>query len=144
MNTTNLIAIALACAALAACHRAPQEESASNAVPSQRGTTPAAPSQRGTAPAAVVEAPVAGNGSLAPRGVPRDAITDSVITTRVKAGILSDPGLAGSDISVNTDRGVVTLTGMVKSQEQAAVASAHAQRPDGVLRVENHLAVNLQ
>ena len=83
--------------------------------------------------------PQASTLSLAP-----EAITDSVITARIKAGILSDPGLAGTDISVNTDRGVVTLTGMIKSREQAAIASAHAQREDGVMRVDNDLAVNIQ
>ena len=42
--------------------------------------------------------------------MPRDAITDSVITARIKGGILSDPGMTGSDVSVNTDRGVVSRT----------------------------------
>jgi osmotically-inducible protein OsmY len=51
--------------------------------------------------------------------------------------------MAGSDVSVNTDRGVVSLTGVVKSQEQAAIASGHAQRQDGVMRVDNMLAANL-
>jgi BON domain len=83
--------------------------------------------------------PPASTLSLAP-----EALTDSVITTRIKAGILSDPGLAGADISVNTDRGVVTLTGSIKSREQAATASAHAQAQDGVMRVDNDLSVNIQ
>jgi len=74
---------------------------------------------------------------------PLDAISDSIISTRVKAEILTDPGLSGSDISVNTDHGIVSLTGIIKSQEQAAIASAHAQRQDGVMRVDNELAVNL-
>jgi len=34
---------------------------------------------------------------------------------------------------------VVVLSGTVKSHEQTGVASAHAQRQDGVLRVDNHL-----
>jgi osmotically-inducible protein OsmY len=54
--------------------------------------------------------------------------------------MLADPGMAGADVSVNTDAGVVSLTGTVKSQEQAAVASAHAQRLDGVMRIDNHLS----
>jgi osmotically-inducible protein OsmY len=74
---------------------------------------------------------------------PLDAVTDSIISSRVKAGILADPGMTGSDVSVNTDHGVVSLTGIIKSQEQAAIASAHAQRQDGVMRVDNQLAVNL-
>ena len=75
---------------------------------------------------------------------PSDAITDSVITARIKAGILSDPGMTGADISVNTDRGVVNLTGRIKSPEQAAIASAHAQRQDGVMRVNNQLSFTPQ
>jgi osmotically-inducible protein OsmY len=48
--------------------------------------------------------------------------------------------MAGADVSVNTDGGVVSLTGTVKSQEQAAFASAHAQRYDGIMRVDSHLS----
>ena len=70
-----------------------------------------------------------------------DTLSDAVITARIKAGILSDPGMTGSDVSVNTDGGVVSLAGSIKSHEQAAIASAHAQRPDGVLRVNNQLSV---
>jgi hyperosmotically inducible protein len=74
----------------------------------------------------------------------REAATDSAISARVDQAIKADPGMAGSDISVNTDRGVVRLTGTVKSQEQAAIASAHAQRYDGVMRIDSHLATNVQ
>jgi len=80
-----------------------------------------------------------GGATTAPRYASYDAISDKVITGRIKAGILGDPGMSGADVSVNTDHGVVTLTGNVKSQEQTAIASAHAQRQDGVMRVDNHL-----
>ena len=70
-----------------------------------------------------------------------DAISDTMISARIKAELLGDPGMTGSDVSVNTDHGVVTLTGSVKSQEQTAIASAHAQRQDGVMRVDTHLAM---
>jgi hyperosmotically inducible protein len=69
-------------------------------------------------------------------------LSDPVITAKIKASLLTDPGMTGADVSVNTDRGVVNLTGNVKSQEQAAIASSHAQRQDGVMRIDNHLAVN--
>ncbi len=75
---------------------------------------------------------------------PPEALTDPVITAKVKTSLLTDPAMRGADVSVNTDRGVVNLTGLVTSQEQAAVASSHAQRQDGVMRVDNYLAVNLQ
>ena len=82
--------------------------------------------------------------STSPRYASRDALSDTVIAGKIKAAILGDPGMSGADVSVNTDHGVVTLTGSVKSQEQAAIASAHAQRQDGVMRVDNHLSLNPQ
>ena len=126
------LAAALTCAALAGCSRPAHEEARAPVPPPAR--TAAAPA---TAPSPQSPATVTAHAD------PRDVINDTVITTRIKAGILSDPGMAGSDVSVNTDRGVVSLTGVIKSQEQAAIASAHASRQDGVMRVDNHLAVNL-
>ena len=72
---------------------------------------------------------------------PRDTLTDTAITGRIKAALLTDPAMTGADVSVNTDDGVVVLTGTVKSHEQTGVASAHAQRQDGVMRVDNQLSV---
>ena len=73
-----------------------------------------------------------------------DALNDTVITGRIKSALRTDPGMAGADVSVNTDGGVVSLAGTVKSHEQTGIASAHAQSQDGVVRVDNHLAMNLQ
>ena len=74
----------------------------------------------------------------------REAIGDTLITAKVKAAILADPGMAGADVSVNTEHGVVILAGNVKSFEQTGIASAHAQRQDGVMRVDNQLTMNPQ
>lgn len=70
---------------------------------------------------------------------PPELPTDTVITSRIKTAMLADPEMAGADVSVNTDEGVVTLVGKVKSYEQMGIASAHAQRQDGVMRVDNEL-----
>ncbi len=86
----------------------------------------------------------AAGASTAPRYASADAISDTVISGKIKAAILTDPGMTGADVSVNTDHGVVALTGTVKSQEQTAIASAHAQSQDGVMRVDNHLSMNPQ
>lgn len=61
---------------------------------------------------------------------------------RIDSAIRADPGMVGADISVNAEHGVVSLTGHVKSPEQVAIASAHAQGEDGVMRVDNELALN--
>jgi hyperosmotically inducible protein len=73
-----------------------------------------------------------------------EMLSDPVITARIAASLVTDPAMAGADVSVNTSQGVVSLTGLVASQEQSAIASAHAQGQDGVMRVDNHLAVNLR
>jgi osmotically-inducible protein OsmY len=42
---------------------------------------------------------------------------------------------------VKTENGIVTLTGNAKSPDQVTLASALAQRQEGVSRVENQVAV---
>ena len=72
---------------------------------------------------------------------PPEALADTAITSRIEAEILGDPAMRGADVSVNTDRGVVVLAGLVKTPEQTAIASSHADRQDGVMRVDNQLAI---
>ena len=68
-----------------------------------------------------------------------ESLTDSAITHRITTALQGDPAMQGADVSINTDKGVVVLSGTVKTHEQTGVASAHAQRQDGVMRVDNHL-----
>jgi len=141
MKRTLCLSLAAAALALAACEPRGEQASArvapSRAAPSSVATAPPAPQPEPPQAAAAPSPPAS---SIAQK----NALGDTVITARTKAAILSDPGMTGSDVSVNTDRGVVSLTGTIKSQEQSAIASAYAQRQDGVLRVDNHLAANLQ
>lgn len=126
---------ALAALTLAACERA-SDEAPNFSAPRAVSRTDAPPA----VPAA--EAPIAtATATPAPALPGPDALSDAAITARVKASLANDPALAGADVSVNTDHGVVNLNGSVKTQEQAAVASSHAQRQDGVMRIDNHLAV---
>lgn len=117
-----------------ACER--QDSRAAAPMPAQQGAA-----VRPGAPAiALSETPAAQ--ASATSVSPPDSIADTMITARIKAAMLADPSMAGSDISVNTDHGVVTLTGNVKSGEQTGIASAHAQRQDGVMRVDSQLSMN--
>jgi osmotically-inducible protein OsmY len=124
---------ALAALALAGCQRSYAEAEttggAAQPLPSRGETHALSPSSTG----ALVTA--------TPTGL-YEPLNDVALAGRIRASLLADPALAGADISVNADRGVVVLTGTVKSQEQVAIASAHAQREDGVMRVDNHLGVN--
>ena len=79
--------------------------------------------------------------SLTPSLPSREAISDTMITAKVKAALIADSGMAGADVSVNTEHGIVILAGNVKSHEQSGIASAHAQRQDGVMRVDNQLSL---
>ncbi len=93
-------------------------------------------------------APAGAQGAGAPptlaTAAPRDTLSDTMITGKIKAALLSDPGMTGADVSVSTDKGVVALEGTVKSPEQMAIASAHAQRQDGVMRVDSRLSAVAQ
>jgi hyperosmotically inducible protein len=66
---------------------------------------------------------------------------DSIITTKVKATIVGDPKLKALDISVETFKGVVQLSGFVNTSEAAAKAVELARRVKGVRQVNNSLIV---
>lgn len=69
------------------------------------------------------------------------AINDAEITTKVKAAILAEPGLKSLQISVETVKGVVTLSGSADSQSNSDRAKALAGAVSDVLNVENQLVV---
>jgi len=69
------------------------------------------------------------------------AINDAEITTKVKAAIFAEPGLKTLQISVDTVKGVVTLSGSVDSQASSDMAKALAGAVAGVKEVENRLVL---
>lgn len=69
------------------------------------------------------------------------AIDDTEITTKVKTAIFAEPGLKTLQISVDTVKGVVTLTGSVNSKESSSVARSLAGAVAGVKEVKNLLVV---
>lgn len=62
---------------------------------------------------------------------------DSLITTKVKTAILNEPSLKVSQISVETYKGVVQLSGFVDSADAGAKAVALARAVKGVSEVKN-------
>jgi osmotically-inducible protein OsmY len=65
-----------------------------------------------------------------------EVIDDTAITTKVKTGLLGDPIVSAFAISVETSRGVVSLTGIVNSAAERARAIQIAQDVGGVHRVD--------
>jgi len=71
-------------------------------------------------------------------------IDDVAITSKVKAAIFAEPGLKTLQISVDTVKGVVTLSGSVDSLKSSHRAKELASAVVGVNDVENRLAVKLK
>lgn len=69
------------------------------------------------------------------------AFDDTEITTKVKSAIFSEPGLKTLQISVDTVKGVVTLSGTVDSQGNSDKARSLAGAVTGVKEVINKLVV---
>ncbi|MES1982692.1 MAG: BON domain-containing protein [Pseudomonadota bacterium] len=71
-------------------------------------------------------------------------VDDSVITTKVKAGILNATALKSGEINVETFKGVVQLSGFVNSQSDANKAVEIARGVKGVSSVKNDMQVKGQ
>jgi hyperosmotically inducible protein len=69
----------------------------------------------------------------------KEVVTDTAVTTELKAQFLADTTLRHATISVATNNGVVTLQGVVPTRAARAKAVALATRLKGVSRVEDDL-----
>jgi osmotically-inducible protein OsmY len=68
-------------------------------------------------------------------------IDDATVTTRVKTALLNDPDVGGLRIDVDTFKGVVTLSGAVKSPAERDKAIAIAKKIGGVTDVKSTLQI---
>lgn len=66
-------------------------------------------------------------------------IDDAAITTKVKTAIFNEPSLTSMEISVETFKGVVQLSGFVSSANAISKAADVARRVDGVVSVKNDM-----
>jgi hyperosmotically inducible protein len=66
-------------------------------------------------------------------------VTDTVITTQVKAKLMGEDSLKKSKISVTTTNGVVTLKGSAHSSDAKSAAETAAKSVEGVKSVDNNL-----
>ena len=68
-------------------------------------------------------------------------IDDSAITAKVKADLLADDILKGFQVSVETYKGIVQLSGFVDTQATKDRAGSIARKVAGVKEVKNNLIV---
>jgi len=70
-----------------------------------------------------------------------EVVDDSVITTKIKSQLAADEFLKSFQISVETRKGIVELSGFVDSQKAKDKADQIARGVDGVKSVKNALIV---
>lgn len=88
---------------------------------------------------AAIDTAVAKSGQAAAKT--GDVVSDSVITTKVKADIFREPELKSMAIHVETENGVVMLSGFVQSKADAEKAARIAGTVKGVTQVKSSLQV---
>lgn len=158
-NTSRIVlATALLSVAFTGCGRkAEQTGSTESAAPGSTSSTATAPSAGttggGTPGTAGTTAPGgSATGSAATAGGTSGSsessgssmgsvIDDSAITVKVKAALLADADIKGTDINVETRQGEVQLNGFVNNQQQVDKAVKVASAVDGVKKVDNKLTV---
>src|SRR5256884_6131533 len=82
-----------------------------------------------------------GCASTATRESTGQVIDDSAITTKVKKAIFDEPTLKVTQISVETYKSVVQLSGFVNSYSEIATAGSVARSVPGVSSVKNDIRV---
>jgi hyperosmotically inducible periplasmic protein len=75
------------------------------------------------------------------RPVGTTAVDDATITTRVRTSFINDPVVGGLRIDVDTFKGVVTLSGRVKTKEEEQRAIELARQVRGVTEVKSALQI---
>ena len=70
-----------------------------------------------------------------------DAVSDATLTTKVKTKLLADTTVSGLRIDVDSQAGVVTLTGVVPTAAEKRRAIELAKATDGVKSVTDRLKV---
>jgi hyperosmotically inducible protein len=71
----------------------------------------------------------------------KEAVEDAAVTTKIKAEYAKDKQVSALAIHVNTDHGVVKLSGEAKSKAEADKAEAIAKSVKGVSSVHNDIKV---
>ena len=92
----------------------------------------------------IVLASAWGCGSTATREGTGEYVDDSVITAKVKAAIFNDPSLKSTEINVETYKGIVQLSGFVRSSADINRAVEVARGVGGVTSVKNVMIVKGQ
>jgi hyperosmotically inducible protein len=73
-----------------------------------------------------------------------ETVSDASISTAVQSKLTADRVSNFTRVDVDTERGVVSLTGVVQSADQKAHAAELARQVNGVKKVNNNLQIQDQ
>lgn len=76
-----------------------------------------------------------------PKTTVGEKIDDAAITTRIKVEMAKDKEVSATSIKVETDKGVVQLSGTAKSRAEVDKAVSIARAVNGVSSVQNNITV---
>jgi osmotically-inducible protein OsmY len=101
---------------------------------------------RGTTAAALLTALMASSVMIGCSSTPTqqpagEAVDDGVVTAKVKAALVADPVTKAHQITVETFKGTVQLSGFVESDEARTRALQLARDVDGVKKVKDAMEV---
>ncbi|MTW10922.1 BON domain-containing protein [Pseudoduganella eburnea] len=71
----------------------------------------------------------------------RTAMSDTMITTKVKAEMAADPVVKAMDVHVETQKGIVMLSGFVPTKAEADKAVEVARKVEGVQEVKSSIQI---
>lgn len=89
--------------------------------------------------ATLAETPAAATTDTGVRAETKRIVSDTTLTTKVKAALIREKDLSAMDVNVETRNGVVQLSGFVDSADQQERAAKVAKAVEGVKEVKNDL-----
>lgn len=90
---------------------------------------------------AIVFASILGCATSSPHESTGEYLSDSWITTKVKAALVEDSQVKATEVNVETYKGAVQLSGFVSSQAAIQQAVRVARGIQGVISVKNDMRV---
>jgi len=71
----------------------------------------------------------------------KEAVSDAAITTKIKSKMATTKGVSATHIKVDTDNGVVHLSGVARDQSEKDQAAQIARDTKGVMSVDDQITI---
>jgi len=71
-----------------------------------------------------------------------EKVDDATVTSKVKMQLMRNPATSALNTEVDTNDGVVTLTGKAKNRAEKELATEIAKKTKGVVKVDNQMTID--